>query len=166
MTQVKLISAWFGGVLLLAGVVGILESGAADVFLEATRPDFQKISLGVAGIQNVGGPDWLGGRIEEVLKKDVKRSLVFDLVDLPSLGIQTPNIGNGMGAGSKAVFKQAAEKGVSVLVWGKAGLKEADKEADVNMEGFVYDSGSDELVGGKRYAGSPSVVRLMAHRFA
>jgi len=61
MTRVKLISAWFGGVLLLAGVVGILESGAADVFLEATRPDFQKISLGVAGIQNAGGPDWLGG---------------------------------------------------------------------------------------------------------
>ena len=166
MTQVKLISAWLGGVLLLAGVVGILESGAADVFLEATRPDFQKISLGVAGIQNAGGPDWLGGRIEEVLKKDVKRSLVFDLVDLPSLGIHTLDIGNGKGNGSKALFKQAAEKGVSVLVWGKAGLKEADKEADVNMEGFVYDSGSDELVGGKRYAGSPSVVRLMAHRFA
>ena len=71
MTQMKLISAWFGGVLLLAGAVGILESGAADVFLEATRPDFQKISLGVAGIQSVGGPDWLRGRIEEVLKKDV-----------------------------------------------------------------------------------------------
>src|SRR2546425_12521995 len=159
MTKVILMSTWLAGVLLLAGVVGILESGAADVFLEATRPDFQKISLGVAGIQNAGGPDWLGGRIEEVLKKDVKRSLVFDLVDLPSLGIQTPDIGNGMGVGSKAVFKQAAEKGVSVLVWGKAGLKEADKNADVNMEGFVYDSGRDEVVGGKRYAGSPSVVR-------
>jgi len=102
MTQVKLISAWLGGALLLAGVVGILESGAADVFLEATRPDFQKISLGVTGIQNAGGPDWLGGRIEEVLKKDVKRSLVFDLVDLPSLGIQTPDVGNGMGGDSKA----------------------------------------------------------------
>ena len=101
MTRVKLIGASFGGVLLLAGVVGILESGAADVFLEATRPDFQKITLGVMGIQNSGGPDWLGGRIEEVLKKDVKRSLVFDLVDLLSLGIQTPDIGNGMGIGSK-----------------------------------------------------------------
>jgi len=78
MTQVKLISAWFGGVLLLAGVVGILESGAADVFLEATRPDFQKISLGVAGIQNAGGPDWLGGRIEEVLA-DLKRLVTPDL---------------------------------------------------------------------------------------
>lgn len=69
MTQLKLISVWLGGVLLLAGIVGILESGAADVFLEATRPDFQKISLGVVGIQNGGGPDWLGGRIEEVLKR-------------------------------------------------------------------------------------------------
>ena len=150
MTQVKLISTLVGGLLLIAGAIGILESGAADVFLEATRPDFQKISLAVAGIQNAGGPDWLGGRIEEVLKKDVKRSLVFDLLDLPSLGIKTSAIGNGTEAGSKAVFKQAAEKGVSVLVWGKAGLKEADKDADVNMEGFVYDSGSDEVVGGKR----------------
>ena len=166
MTRVKLIGGSFGGVLLLAGVVGILESGAADVFLEATRPDFQKITLSVMGIQNAGGPDWLGGRIEEVLKKDVKRSLVFDLVDLPSLGIHPPDVGNGTGIGSKAVFKQAAEKGVSVLVWGKAGMNGTDKDGDVNMEGFVYDNGSDELVGGKRYVGSTSVVRMMAHRFA
>ncbi len=166
MTRVKLISAWFGGLLLIAAAVGILESGAADVFLEATRPDFQKISLGVAEIENAGGPNWLAGRIEEILKNDVRRSLVFDLVDLPGLGIQTPGIRNGKGAGSKAVFKQAAEKGVSVLVWGTAGMKEAGEQADVSMEGFVYDSGSDEVVGGKRYAGSPSVVRQMAHRFA
>lgn len=166
MTQMKWISAWAGGLLLVAGAVGILESGAADVFLEATRPDFQKISLGVVGIKNVGGPDWLGGRIEEVLKKDVKRSLVFDLVDLPSVGIKGHDLGAGIEGGAKAVFKQATENGVSVLVWGKAALKGTDKEADVNMEGFVYDSGSDEVVGGKRYAGSSSVVRLMAHRFA
>ena len=165
MTGAKLISAWLAGALLLAGVVGILESRATDVFLEVTRPDFQKISLGIAGIQNGGGPNWLGGRIEEVLRKDVKRSLIFDLVDLPSLGIPTSDIGNGAGPSSKAVFKQVAEKGVSVLVWGKAVMKEAQKDADVNLEGFVYDSGSDEVVGGKRYVGSPSVVRLMAHRF-
>ena len=67
------------GVCTLAGVVG-----AADVFLEATRPDFQKISLGVVSIENSGGPDWLGGRLEEVLKKDVKRSLVFELMQISS----------------------------------------------------------------------------------
>ena len=66
MTQVKLISAWFGGVLLIAGLFGILESGAADVFLEATRPDFQTISLGVACMQHpeksFGSQDgWLRG---------------------------------------------------------------------------------------------------------
>ena len=93
----------------LAGVVG-----AADVFLEATRPDFQKIPLGVVSIENTGGPDWLGGRLEEVLKKDVKRSLVFELMDLPSLGIKVRDVGNGLGNGSKDVFKQAAENGVAI----------------------------------------------------
>ncbi|HEU4502096.1 MAG TPA: hypothetical protein VFR82_10620, partial [Nitrospira sp.] len=119
------------GLCLLAAAAGILESGAADVFLEATRPDFQKIPLGVVSIENNGGPDWLGGRLEEVLKKDVKRSLVFELLDLPSLGIKVRDVGNGHGNGSKAVFKQAAENGVSVLVWGKAGLKKGEKEDDV-----------------------------------
>ncbi|MBP0129343.1 MAG: Tol-Pal system beta propeller repeat protein TolB [Nitrospiraceae bacterium] len=166
MTQVKWISSVAGGLLLAAGAFGILESGAADVFLEATRPDFQKISLAVAGIQNAGGPEWLGGQIEEVLKKDVKRSLVFDLVDLPSLGIKARALGTGMGSDAKAVFNQAAGNGVSVVVWGKASLKESGKEAEVNMEGLVYDSGSDEVIGGKRYAGNPSVLRLIAHRFA
>jgi TolB protein len=108
----------------------------------------------------------LAGRIEEVLKHDVRRSLVFELVDLPGLGIQMPDVRNGKGAGSKAVFKQVAEKGVSVLVWGTASWKAAGDQSEVNVEGFVYDSGSDEVVGGKRYAGSPSVVRQMAHRFA
>ncbi|WP_455243093.1 Tol-Pal system beta propeller repeat protein TolB [Petrachloros mirabilis] len=166
MNRQVLLVAVLGGLLFTAGAIGIMESGAADVFLEATRPDFQKIPLGVLSIRNHSGPEWLGGRIEEVLKKDVKRSLVFELMDLPSLGIKARDVGNGSGTGSKAVFKQAAENGVSVLVWGTAGLKKGEKDDDVNMEGFVYDSGSDEVVGGKRYVGSPSVVRLMAHRFA
>src|SRR4051812_18211441 len=110
------------------GLIGIIESGAADVFLEATRPDFQKIPLGVAGVQNNGGPEWLGGRIEEVLKSDVRRSLVFSLVDLPSVGIKVSTLETG----PDPAFKQAAEHGVSVIVWGKAGMKngEKDKEAD------------------------------------
>ena len=100
MNQRTLVVLVLSGVCALAGVVG-----AAEVFLEATRPDFQKISLGVVSIENNGGPDWLGGRLEEVLKKDVKRSLVFELMDLPSLGIKVRDVGNGVGNGSKAVFK-------------------------------------------------------------
>ncbi len=152
----------------VVGLAWILESGAADVFLEATRPDFQKIPLGVAGIDNIGGSESpegrvkLGTRIEDVLKADVRRSLVFSLVDLSSLGIRVSH----SGAEPDPSFKQAAENGVSVIVWGKAGMKNGNKDPDVNMDGYVYDAGSDEVVGGKRYVGSTSVVRLMAHRFA
>ncbi len=150
------------------GLAWILESGATDVFLEATRPDFQKIPLAVVGIDNVGGdksPEGrvkLGARIEEVLKADVRRSLIFSLVDLQGIGIKAGTLG----AKPHPAFKQAAEKGVSVIVWGKAGMKSEGKDADVKMDGYVYDAGNDEMVGGKRYVGSQSVVRLMAHRFA
>ncbi len=150
------------------GVAWIIESGAADVFLEATRPDFKRIPLGIAAIENVGGSESpegrvkLGTRIEEVLKADVRRSQVFALVDLPSLGIKVAQLG----AEPDASFKQAAENWVSVIVWGKAGIKNGSKDADLSMDGYVYDTGSNEVVGGKRYVGSTSVVRLMAHRFA
>ncbi len=150
------------------GGAWIIESGAADVFLEATRPDFQKIPLGIAGIENMGGSESpegrvkLGTRIEEVLKADVRRSLVFALVDLPSLGMKVGRLG----AEPDASFKQATENGVSVIVWGKAGIKNGSKDADISMDGYVYDAGSNEVVGGKRYVGSTSVARLMAHRFA
>jgi TolB protein len=153
---------WFVlGVALVGVFVGMLESGATAVFLEATRPDFEKIPLGVVGVQNAGGPEWLGGRIEEVLKADVRRSLVFSLVDLPSVGIKVRD----PGPGPDPAFKGAAEHGVSVIVWGKASLNAGDKGGDVHLDGYVYDTGSDEMVGGKRYVGSSSVVRLMAHRF-
>ncbi|HEX6727793.1 MAG TPA: Tol-Pal system beta propeller repeat protein TolB [Nitrospira sp.] len=158
----------FVGLCISIGVVWIIESGAADVFLEATRPDFQKIPLGIAGIDNVGGSESpegrakLGTRIEEVLKADVRRSLVFALVDLPSLGIKVSRLG----AEPDPSFKQAAENGVSVIVWGKAGIKNGNKDADLSMDGYVYDVGSQEVVGGKRYVGSTSVARLMSHRFA
>ena len=55
------------------GVAWIIESGAADSFREATRQDFQKIPLGIAGIENLGGSESpearvkLGTRIEDVL---------------------------------------------------------------------------------------------------
>jgi TolB protein len=150
------------------GVAWIIESGAADVFLEATRQDFQKIPLGIAGIENLGGSESpearvkLGTRIEDVLKADVRRSLVFALIDLPSLGMKVGHLG----AEPDPSFKQAAENGVSVIVWGQAGMKSGNKDADLSMDGYVYDAGNNEVVGGKRYVGSASVARLMAHRFA
>ena len=95
----------------LVGLVWIIESGAADVFLEAARPDFQKIPLAIAGIENLGGTESpegrvkLGSRIEEVLKTDVRRSLVFALVDVNGLGIKAGQLG----AEPDPSFKHAVE---------------------------------------------------------
>ena len=49
MNQRTFIGLVFCSICALAGAVG-----AADVFLEATRPDFQKIPLGVVSIENTG----------------------------------------------------------------------------------------------------------------
>lgn len=59
----KGLSGLIPALVLGAGLAGILESKATDVFLEATRPDFEKIPIGVLGFKNGGGPEWLGGRV-------------------------------------------------------------------------------------------------------
>ena len=44
---------------IVGGLVGVLKSGAEDVFMEATRPDFQKIPIGVFGFR-----DWQQSRYQ------------------------------------------------------------------------------------------------------
>ena len=141
-----------------AAFVGIMESGAADVFLEATRPDFEKIPIGVLGFQGKTAVAGSAEQVATVLKADLRRSQIFSLMDLPKLGIKVNDVDDP----EKALFKQATENGISVLVWGKLGVK----EADVVLDGYVYDGGNDEVVAGKRYAGPSSVLRLMVHRLA
>lgn len=143
---------------IFAAFVGIMESGAADVFLEATRPDFEKIPIGVLGFQGKTTVDGSTEQVPDVLKADLRRSQIFSVMDLLKLGIKVSDVDGA----EKALFKQATENGVSVLVWGKLGTK----EADLVLDGYVYDGGSDEVVAGKRYVGPSSVVRLMVHRLA
>lgn len=150
------------GLVAAAGLIYSIESGATDVFLEATRPDFQKIPIGVVGFKGLNGAEWLGSRVEEVLKADLRRSLIFSVIDLPSIGIKVRELKGD----EKPIFKQATENGVSVMVWGNASTKDNSKETDALIDGYVYDSGSDEVISGKRYVGTSGVARLMAHRFA
>src|SRR5207249_7981028 len=98
------------------------------------------------------------GQVATVLKADRRRSQIVSFMDLRRLGVKV----NDAEDPEKALFKQATENGISVLVWGKLGVK----EADVVLDGYVYDGGNDEVVAGKRYAGPSSVLRLMVHRLA
>ncbi|MEW6542318.1 MAG: Tol-Pal system beta propeller repeat protein TolB [Nitrospirota bacterium] len=145
--------------LLLAVLLGrLLESDAADVFLEATRPDFQKIPIAVLWFQDRGLSDRPGERAAEVLKKDLHRSQIFSVVDAVKLGIRPEDINDPQ----KALFKRAAENGVTAAVWGNI----ATRDADLVMDGYLYDGAKNEGMVGKRYVGLPSVLRLMVHRLA
>ena len=145
-----------------AGLVGIMESAATDVFLEATRPDFQKIPIGVLEFQSVMAPGNAAERVAEVLKADLRRSQIFSVTDLVKLGIKVDEKLDLLNGTQLPLFKQAADNGVAVLVWGKM----ATRDADLVFDGYVYEGGSAELLLGKRYVGSPPAVRLMAHRLA
>jgi TolB protein len=146
---------------LAAGLGGLIESGATDIILEVTRPDFQKIPIGLLPFREGPAAERLGQEVLEVLAADLRRSQVFSVADLAKLGIRADGADLVEGP-QKTLVKQAMDGGVSVLVWGRMAVK----EADVIMDGYIYDGGAGEVVAGKRYAGAPSALRLMAHRLA
>lgn len=146
------------GLVLAAGLAGILESGAADVFLEATRPDFQKIPIGVLSFQDGVLPSRPGEQATEVLKADLRRSQIFAVSDVAKLGFKPEEIGDPQ----KVVFQRAMEHGITAVVWGKVAMR----SADLIMDGYLYDGAKSEGLMGKRYVGEPSVLRQMTHRLA
>jgi TolB protein len=149
-----------GTALSLAGLGatgGILESSAADVYLEATRPDFQKVPIGILGFQDGAVQARPGKEAADVLSADLRRSQVFTVADAAKLGISL----NGPGAPDRQKLKQAVESGVKVLLWGTFG----SRETDYLLDRFVYDGG-DEIGAAKRYVGSTALLRAMTHRLA
>ncbi|MBM4132141.1 MAG: Tol-Pal system beta propeller repeat protein TolB [Nitrospira sp.] len=141
-----------------AGFWAILESGAADVFLEATRPDFQKIPIAVLGFRDGQLPDNPGSRLTQVLKDDLRRSLIFSVTDQAKLGLTL----DGAYGAQNVLFKQAADNGIAVLVWGQV----AARQPDLVLDGLIYDGVKQEAIASKRYVGAPPVLRQMAHRLA
>ena len=140
------------------GVPGsVLESNAADVYLEATRPDFQKVPVGVLGFQDGALPSRPGKEAADVLGADLRRSQVFSVVEASKLGIAL----TGASGPDRQKLKQAVESGVKVLVWGTIGTR----DPDYLLDRFVYDGG-DEIGASKRYVGSAALLRQMTHRLA
>lgn len=146
------------------GLGQLMDSGAADVFLEATRADFQKIPIGVLGFRDNTMVDGQGQRVVDILKADLRRSQVFTVTDPPKEVRLTRFDSTAVDRG---LFALAAEGGLAVLVWGQLGLRDPDIVLDgYVMDGLLSQSNSGDGVAGKRYVGSSSVLRLMVHRLA
>lgn len=144
---------------LVVSAVFVVSSGAVEVFIDATRGAIQKIPIAVFPFKE--GLALNGQAPLEVLKADLRRSLLFNVADdadLEKLGIKA-GVNSAPDDESR---RRAGEAGWAVQVWGST----LTRGPDAVMEGTLYDYNRGEEVGGKRYVGSPDVVRQMAHRFA
>jgi len=140
------------------GLAGSLpQSDAADVYLEATRPDFQKIPIGILGFHDGALPSRPGKEAADVLGADLRRSQVFAVAEASKLGIAL----NGTSGPAKHKLKQAVESGVKGLVWGTIGTR----DLDYLLDRFIYDGG-DETGASRRLVGSTALLRQMTHRLA
>ena len=142
--------------LALAGsAVFAVATGAVEGFIDATRGAIQKIPIAVYSFRSAipvpGQPP------ADVLKTDLRRSLLFDVADLERLGIRAEV--NSQPA--PEALQKAGEAGLAVQVWGTL----LPRGSEIVMEGTLFESSRGE-VGRKRYVGSSEVVRYMAHRLA
>jgi TolB protein len=151
--------------LLGVGGVALFESNAADVFLETQRSEFQKIPIWVMGFgdgnagADSGSP--IGAQMAQILKADLTRSQVFDVVGEP---LPTMEFSQSHCQGAELLGK-AKESGATVSSWGRVGRK----DGKLVMETCAFDGGNEDLALGKRYVGGPitlKLLRLMVHRWA
>lgn len=152
-------------VVLICGGPVLIESDAADVFLESSRTGFQKIPVWIMGFGDGKGDmkaDLRVGReTMEVLKADLTRSLMFDVLQEPPRPLEFVQAH----CENAGVVTQAKESGATVSTWGRVGKK----SHQLIMESCAYDGGRQDLALGKRYVGSPismRLLRLMIHRWA
>jgi len=143
------------GVLLLPLVL-LPHSGAVDVFIDATRGEIKKIPIAVFSLKENLRHE--GQNLTEILKADLRRSLLFEVADLKSLDIK-PDVNSRPSAES---LRKASEAGLLVQVWGAFSAQ----GSDAVLEGTLYDSLRRDEVGGKRYVGPPKMARTMVHRLA
>lgn len=150
----------FGG-----GGLWLMESGAADILLEASRADFQKIPIWVFGFGD-GSPSKdassrISDEIVDILKADLRRSQIFTVVDVPSKTLDFKEAECKPGE-KRSEFQDGM---ATVVTWGRVGRR----GSELVMDMCGYDAGRHDVASGKRYKGEPitmRLLRLMVHRWA
>ena len=153
-------------VLLVCVLLPCVEGRATDVFLEATRSEFQKIPIWVMGFGNatnrLDDAEAIENVLADVLKADLRRTQLFEVIERTSESLDPAEI-HCLGEASVA---EARKSEASVVTWGKLGRK----NDELVMEVCAHDENGKDIAVGKRYYGSLpttiSFLRRMAHRWA
>lgn len=150
-----LAKAW--PVLLVALLMGLPSSRAADVFLGVTRSETAKIPLSLLYVETPSVLLKHSSQIRTVLEGDLRRSQVFDVIHPPPYAELA-----GGDFPSQDLITRVGEQGIQAGVW----ISLARKGEDFILEGQVYDGKSGQRVMGKRYTGEAKHLRSIIHRFS
>ncbi len=143
-----------------------VEGRAADVFLETTRSEFQKIPIWIMGFGNaaswLGNSETIGETLANVLKADLRRTRLFEVIEQAT---ESLDLSEAYCPGTASIV-EAGKSEASVVTWGRLG----QKNGELIMEVCAHDGGGKDIAVGKRYHGRlPANMRLlrrMVHRWA
>ena len=144
---------------LLAGCLLVILT-AADIFsvelhLGVMRTEATKIPIGVVRYEVDKGLEPQFVDVESVFEADLRRSLVFNLVDTsPLLARESSR------SPETALIKRLGASGIQALVW----LSLSQQQSELTLEAQVYDGASGQRVFGKRYVAQASFLRAVVHR--
>ena len=141
---------------ILIGGALLWPSHAVEVFIDATRGEIKKIPIAVFTFKESLRGD--SQNLTDVLKADLRRSLLFEVGELKALGIKSEV--NSRPA--QDAIRKAGDAGLLVQIWGTL----SPRGTDALLEGTLYDFLRGDEVGGKRYVGPPKMARTMMHRLA
>jgi len=166
----RLVTQLVLGIIFMGGMIGFVQSHAAEMTLEATRSELQKIPIWVMDFTNEDShrsfPLNHHDEVENVLKADLTRSQVFSVADLPA---QTIGF-HGDKCLRSSNLNGAADKGVTVTTWGRVGVGgPKGRETGLIFDACAFDTGNKEIQIGKRYFSRKAtgfLLRLMAHKWA
>ena len=142
------------GVFFAVGLLSFVNvTNAADVFLETSRSEFQKIPIWIMGFHDGNSQTRIGEQLNEVLRADLKRTQVFEVLEEPP---DVPAFEHAHCQGD-APRAKARASGATVTTWGRIGKK----SGRVIMDVCAYDGGENDFAFGKQYTGNPINVRLL-----
>ncbi len=148
-------------VVILVLSVFFLESSvlnATEIFMEMSRSGFRKIPLIIMPFYDSSGNKEEVMIIENVLRTDLKRSHVFELIETDQIGL-TMDLTEAPGSG---VIAKASKAGVQVIIWAKL-----DKQSNGwVLESYAYETAQGIRVVGVKIFGGKRKLRNLAHRFS
>jgi TolB protein len=136
---------------------GIASTHGAEVYLQSIKGKAERISIVISGLVVAPELQSQGRTFREVLESDIRRSYVFNLLDVRRLRESELST-----LPDAERVKQFGSKGASAVIW--MNLRREGK--DMVLEAYAYDGGSGQRALGKRYRTGVEYARTLAHRIS